>query len=104
MALTMACQEALWLRSLAKEVFPSATTEAINIGCDNLGAIELAMTSNYRQRTKHIDVRHHFIRETIEDKQIAVKYIPTEEMVADALTKPVFAQKLLICCEGVGLK
>jgi hypothetical protein len=51
---------------------------------------------NDKGRTKHIDVRFHYVREMIENKQIIVEYRPTKEMVADILTKatpkPIFAQ------------
>ena len=40
------------------------------------------------KRTKHIDIRFHFVREKIQDKTIEHKYCPTHEMVADIFTKP----------------
>ncbi|CAG7717395.1 unnamed protein product, partial [Allacma fusca] len=45
-------------------------------------------------RTKHIDVRYHYIRELVEDDQITVDYIPTTEQLADGLTKPLMKGKL----------
>lgn len=103
MALSASCQEAIWLRALAQEIDPNAVTEATNIFCDNKGAVDLAKTSGYRPRTKHIDVRHHFIRERIESGEITVKHISTENMVADSLTKPLAKQKLEFCNKIMGL-
>ena len=54
---------------------------------DNQGAIALARTGAYHARTKHIDVRYHFIRETVAQGDITLRYCPTEDMVADIFTK-----------------
>lgn len=59
--------------------------------------------TGYSARTKHIDVRHHYLREHIESGRINVVHIPTEEMVADVLTKPLNSKKHLFCSEGMGL-
>ncbi|RAN68450.1 hypothetical protein B5P42_31440, partial [Bacillus sp. SRB_331] len=58
------------------------------INQDDQGAIFLENNRSSKSRTKHIDVRHHFIREKVEEGRIMVKYCPTSEMVADILTKP----------------
>jgi hypothetical protein len=54
-------------------------------------------------RSKHIDVIYHFARERVMRKDIAFKYLPTTEMVADALTKPVPPNKLAYCRERMGV-
>jgi len=87
MALTSASQEALWLRRLMREISPAPKEGAIELMCDNKGAIDLSATSGYKPRTKHIDTKHHFIREKIESAQISVKYISTDLMLADVMTK-----------------
>ena len=61
--------------------------DAVLIHQDNQGAIALAKNSVFHQRTKHIDLRYHFIRERVEDKDINICYTPTSEMQADFLTK-----------------
>jgi hypothetical protein len=55
---------------------------------DNKGAICLAKNDVYHERTKHIDVRHHFIRECVAEQQIVIDYRSSNTMVADVLTKP----------------
>jgi hypothetical protein len=45
------------------------------------------------QRTKHIDIRHHYIRERVEEQNIVLTYTPTDRMIADILTKPITATK-----------
>ncbi|KMQ94068.1 copia protein [Lasius niger] len=104
MALSATSQEALWLRELAMELDSDAVSSGITIYCDNKGAVDLAKNAGYRPKTKHIDTRHHFIRECIEEGTINVKFIPTEEMAADALTKGLFGPKQLECRKQIGLK
>ena len=66
--------------------------------------MELANSTGYSARTKHIDVRHHFLREYVDTGQITLTHISTDEMVADVLTKPLYSKKHLFCSEGMGLK
>ena len=56
------------------------------IKCDNQGAIFLAKNET-STRTKHVDVRYHFIRNLVDDGIIKLEYINTQENVADMLTK-----------------
>ncbi|EZA49516.1 Copia protein [Ooceraea biroi] len=104
MALSSTVQEALWLRELAKELDPDAVSTGIKIFCDNKEAVDFAKNAGYRPRTKHIDVRQHFIREHIEASVINVEFLPTEEMLADALTKGLHGPKLLGFRKQMGLK
>lgn len=83
------------MKELSRRIDPEAFETSTTIYCDNQGATELATTAGYRPRSKHIDVRHYFVKERIERREIAVKYIPTEEMAADLLTKGLFCPKLL---------
>ena len=85
-ALSGACQEAVWMRRLLADIGfeqrgPSTIFE------DNQGAIELAKNPKFHNRTKHIDVSFHFIREQVNLKAISVKYCPTQDMLADIMTK-----------------
>jgi len=61
---------------------------------DNQGAIALSKNPVNRQRSKHIDVRYHFIRDEINNGKVVVQYCPTADMVADIMTKPVTKAKL----------
>jgi hypothetical protein len=56
------------------------------------------------QRSKHIDVLHHFARERVAQKKVEFVYCLTGEMAADFLTKAVPARKFKKCCEMVGLE
>ncbi|GKA50171.1 retrovirus-related pol polyprotein from transposon TNT 1-94 [Tanacetum coccineum] len=104
MALTEAVKEAIWLRGLLEELGVVLNTVAVN--CDNQGAIHLSRNHVFHERTKHINVRYHFIREVLEAKTVKVLKVGTEHNAADALTKVVPGRKLQHCLEllsvGVG--
>ncbi|GKB55680.1 retrotransposon protein, putative, ty1-copia subclass [Tanacetum coccineum] len=104
MALTEAVKEAIWLRGLLEELGVELNTVAVN--CDNQGAIHLSRNHVFHERTKHINVRYHFIREVLEAKTVKVLKVGTEHNAADALTKVVPGRKLQHCLEllkvGVG--
>ena len=68
-------------------LIPSISDNCIKVFIDNDGAISLANNSLRSARTKHIDVRFHFIRELTRSKTISVEYVPTKEQRADILTK-----------------
>ena len=55
---------------------------------DNKGGIRLAQNKSISQRTKHIDVRHHYIRHLVENKRLEIRHISTDENTADFFTKP----------------
>src|SRR5665213_2460535 len=87
MALTQATKEAIWLRSLLAEL--NYTQERpTTLFEDNQSAIALARNPVHHARSKHIDIQHHFVREKIESKEIEISYMATDEMITDALTKP----------------
>lgn len=86
MAMAHASKEAIWLRTLLSEIgFPQESPSTIHV--DNQGAIALANNPVHHARTKHIDIRHHFIRERIQSQEIELVYCPTDQMIADVLTK-----------------
>ena len=104
MALVECTKEALYLRSLLIEIGLKELAEHIEIYGDNLGAQKLAKNNIFHSRTKHIDVRHHFLREKVSDEVILLKYLKTEEMPADALTKTVGKTKLLRDMKRLGVE
>ena len=60
---------------------------------DNQSCIALAKNPIHHARTKHIDIQHHFVREKVESKEVELAYMSTDDMVADALTKPLARPK-----------
>ena len=90
-ALAAAVQEAMFLFSLLKE-FIRQTSIVIQI--DNQGAMALSKNPIVQNRSKHIDIRYHFIREKVQNGFISLKYVPSECNVADLMTKPYSKIKL----------
>ena len=103
MALSSATNELLWVKSLVDKLDPSQENITIPIFSDNQSAISLASIDGYNSRTKHIDIRHHHIREKIKESIVSLNYIPTERMTADILTKAVPGSKTQFCSKEMGL-
>ncbi|KAF1332324.1 Integrase catalytic core protein, partial [Globisporangium splendens] len=89
MALSEATQEAVWLKAFMRELGEDAGDGALTVFEDNQGAIALAKNPEFHKRTKHIDIRYHFVREKVEDGQVVLEYCSTQEMLADLMTKPI---------------
>lgn len=85
-AIALTAKEALWLKTWFKEV--GFGVKSIDINMDSNGALHLANNAQFSQRTKHIDIKHHFIRDHLEKGDISLQYLSTEENTADCLTKP----------------
>lgn len=95
MAVTEAFKEAIWLQGLIKDL--GIVQKNVNIFCDSQSAICLAKNQVHHGRTKHIDVRFHFIREIIDEGNILLQKIQTAENPADMLTKVVSGIKFQHC-------
>ncbi|MBW0482931.1 hypothetical protein O181_022646 [Austropuccinia psidii MF-1] len=84
-ALSSCCQDSEWLCQLFSEITFKKITSTIY--SNNQSSIALASNRIYHHGTRHIDFRLHFVWSLIEDEKIILKYIPTQYMVADLLTK-----------------
>jgi len=78
--------EAIWLRNILKD-FGVQLSEPITLYEDNQSCIQLSQNAGHHRRTKHIDIRHHFIQEKVEEGVVTLKYITSENQQADILTK-----------------
>ena len=89
-AATEASKEGIWMWSFISQVF-EPTFKVLNgptdINSDNQAAITLSQDHQFHARMKHIDIHFHFICYIVEDGKVHLIYCPTEEMVADILTK-----------------
>jgi hypothetical protein len=101
MAMCEGTKEAMYLRNFLGELGFERTP--VTIFNDNQGAQHLVKNPVHHKRTKHIDIRYHFIKEAFENKIIETKYLPTSNMIADILTKPVFKMKLNMCVKSLGI-
>ena len=84
LALSESTKEAIWLRRLLSDI-GCGSEEPTVIFEDNQGAIEISKNAKFHNRTKHIDVRFHFIREKVLSNEVKVIYLSTEEMLADVM-------------------
>ena len=101
MAITEAVKEAIWLQGLLDDL--GVGQKQVTIFCDSQSAIHLAKNQVYHARTKHIDVRYHFMREIIEEGGVLVQKIKTDENPADMLTKVVTAIKFNHCLDLINI-
>ena len=62
--------------------------DVTDIHCDNQSCIKMTKNTVFHDKSKHIELRYHFIRVMVQKGAINLKYVPTEEQVADTLTKP----------------
>ena len=104
MALSEATQEAVWLKVFLCELGETSSDEAIKIYEDNQGSIALAKNPEFHKRTKHIDIRYHFVREKVEDGQVVLEYCPTQDMLADMMTKPITAAQFNFLRNKLGIQ
>jgi hypothetical protein len=102
MAAAAAAKEAIWLRTFLKEL-DMLSTQPTTLLIDNQSAMALAKNAVFHNRTKHIAIRYHFIREKLDDGELAAEYVPTNNQVADVLTKPLAREKHTRFTEGMGV-
>jgi chemotaxis protein histidine kinase CheA len=93
MAISAGAQELLWMQQFINEL-TQTTRRALDMSstailyCDNQSALAISRNDVHHHRTKHIDIKHHFIRDHVKAKRIDVVWIPTQAQIADVLTKP----------------
>lgn len=103
MAACEGAKEGVWLRQLLDDVgyrrdFPTP------INMDNQSAIRLVKNPELHHRTKHIDIRLHFIRGLYESGTISIEYVPTEKQLADVFTKPLSSRIFNLNRSGLGMR
>ena len=91
-AASEATKEAIWLRKLLLEI-EHGCSGPTTLNVDNQSAIKLTRNPEFHRRSKHIDVRYHFICEKLRNNEIDTKYVSTHDQCADILTKPLSYDK-----------
>jgi hypothetical protein len=95
------CTQLLWMKKLLGDYGFSQDTMIIN--CDNTSAINISKNSVQHSRTKHIDIRHHFLYDLVESKVVSISFIPTENQLADILTKPLDGRRFESLRKAIGV-
>jgi hypothetical protein len=99
---TEASKEMIWLQRFMEEL--GKKQENSRLYCDSESVIHLAKNSTFHSKTKHIQLRYHFIRSILEDGHLKLEKIHTSQNPADMLTKVVTREKLSSCSVSVGLQ
>nr|GEY68997.1 hypothetical protein [Tanacetum cinerariifolium] len=81
-----ACQQALWMKQALIDY--DVRFDDVPIMCDNKGAIELSKNLVQHSRTKHIEIRYHFLRDNVQKGHISIEKVSSVENIANILTKP----------------
>ena len=90
----------LWMQKLLNY---DIHQEHLTIYCDNTSVINISKNLVQHSRTKHIEIRHHFIRELIEDGTLTLKYIHTDDQKADLFTKPLDSKRFEFFRQNIGV-
>ena len=93
LSLSSATQEVKWLRTLLEEL--GFQQDIVELNQDNTGCMGMVKKRNMPAKSKHIDIRHHFIHDAIKEKLMELKWCPTDLMKADIMTKPLPAPRFI---------
>ena len=100
-AITEACKELLWVKKFLQEL--GVVQDKYLLFVDSQSAIYLGKNSNFHSRSKHIDMRYHWIRDALDAKLLELAKIHTDDNGADMMTKALSRGKFEVCCEIAGL-
>lgn len=101
-AASAATKEAIWLRKLIKSLEFSCEEPTV-LFVDNLNAIRLVKNAEFHKRTKHIDIRYHYIREKAKNNEIRVEHIASEIQRADIFTKALPKERFKMLRESLNM-
>ena len=94
-------KEMLWLKQILQEL--GLKQDGYVVNCDSQSAIDLSKNSMYHSRSKHIELRYHWLRLVVVQQSFELEKIHTDENPADMLTKVVSREKLKLCTGLVGM-
>ncbi|GKA35089.1 retrovirus-related pol polyprotein from transposon TNT 1-94 [Tanacetum coccineum] len=96
-----ACQQALWMKQALVDY--GIRLDGIPIMCDNKWAIDLSKNPVQHSRTKHIEIRHHFLRDNVQKGNISIEKVSSKDNIADILTKPLKCEPFNYLRLGLGM-
>ncbi|GJU82343.1 retrovirus-related pol polyprotein from transposon TNT 1-94 [Tanacetum coccineum] len=96
-----ACQQALWMKQALIDY--DVRLDDVPIMCDNKGAIDLSKNPVQHSRTKHIEIRHHFLRDNVQKGHISIEKVSSVDNIADILTKPLKRESFNYLRLGLGM-
>ncbi|GJV27572.1 hypothetical protein Tco_1384020 [Tanacetum coccineum] len=96
-----ACQQVLWMKQDLVDY--DIKLDDIPVLCDNKGSIDLSKKTVLYSCTKHIEIRHHFLRDNVQKGYISIKKVSSKDNIADILTKPLKREPFNLLRLGLGL-
>ena len=102
-ATTSVATQALWLSRTLVELL-GRNVDVVELKVDNKSALALAKNPIFHERSKHIRIKYHFIRDCLEDGSIKASHIATTDQLADILTKSLGKSKFQEMSERIGLQ
>ncbi|GJQ96627.1 hypothetical protein Tco_0007766 [Tanacetum coccineum] len=96
-----ACQQALWMKQALIDY--DVRLDDVPIMCDNKGAIDLSKNPVQHSRTKHIEIRHHFLRDIVQKEHISIEKVMSVDNITDILTKPLKCESFNYLRLGLGM-
>ncbi|GJS33385.1 retrovirus-related pol polyprotein from transposon TNT 1-94 [Tanacetum coccineum] len=96
-----ACQQALWMKQALIDY--DVRLNDVPIMCDNKGAIDLSKNPVQHSRTKHIEIRHHFLRDNVQKGHISIEKVSSVDNIANILTKPLKRELFNYLPLGLGM-
>ncbi|KAK6122432.1 hypothetical protein DH2020_043823 [Rehmannia glutinosa] len=84
------CTQLLWMKQTLADY--KCSFENVPIFCDNISAINIAQNPVHHNRTKHIEIRHHFLRDCVSKRKIEISFVPSQDQLADIFTKPLSSE------------
>lgn len=101
-ALAETCKEVTWIKQIAKE-FNITVNPEVKVYTDSQSCIALVQNPKQGNRTKHIDLKYHYVKEEVERKNVRLEYVPTESNTADLMTKPLTGRRTEMLRKLAGL-
>ena len=92
----------MWRRKLLSDLF-SSELEPIVIHCDNQSCIKLTKNPVFHDRSKHIEMRYHYVRDMVQKNILSIQYVPTAKQTTDILTKPLSLTKFVYFRDKLGV-
>jgi hypothetical protein len=101
-ALSVAVCEAVWLHNILAYLFDHEMDSTI-IHCDNQSCMKLSENPVFHDKSKHIEIKYHYIKDMVQRKPVHMQYLPTHENIADIFTKPLSRMMFEYFHERLGL-
>ena len=100
-AMASVTSELVWIKQLLQEL-KFCEIQPMKLYCDNQAAIHIASNPVFHERTKHIEIDCHFVREKLMSKEISTEFVSSSDQIADILTKSLRGPRIQFICSKLG--